>query len=151
MTVRHDKLKQGCGLMGLDPANSDAESKARLQPSGLGHKHTQRFTESNTRVTDSMSTASSFARTTTRRRRTEQGAARRHAQEQRNARDAAMEEQGVGTLVLETRHQAVEFVNNLGRPTSMVEDRRRARRARPPESKTRRRIRARRKLKTKSS
>lgn len=64
-----------------------------------------------------------------------------------------MEEQGAGTLVLETRHQAAEFANNPGRPTStsMVEDRRRAERARPPESKTRRRIRARRKLKTKSS
>jgi hypothetical protein len=64
MDVRHDKLKQGRGNLGLDLANSDAESKARLRPSGLGHKHTQRFTVSSARITDSMSTASSFARMT---------------------------------------------------------------------------------------
>lgn len=29
--VRHGKLKQGSGNLGLDPANSDAESKARLR------------------------------------------------------------------------------------------------------------------------
>jgi hypothetical protein len=48
----------------------------------------QRFTVSNARVTDLISIASSFARTTTRRRRIEQGASRQHAQEQRNARRA---------------------------------------------------------------
>jgi hypothetical protein len=65
MMARHDKLKQGRGNMGLNPANSDAESKARLRSGGLGHKYTQRFTVSNARVSDSMSTASSFGRTTT--------------------------------------------------------------------------------------
>jgi hypothetical protein len=39
----HDKLKQRRDNMGLDPTNSDAESKARLRPGGLGHKHTQRL------------------------------------------------------------------------------------------------------------
>ena len=43
MMVRHDKLKQGYGNIGLDPANSDAKRKARLQPDELGHKHTQRL------------------------------------------------------------------------------------------------------------
>jgi hypothetical protein len=43
MTARHDKLKQGRGNMGLDSASSDVESKARLWPGELGHKHTQRF------------------------------------------------------------------------------------------------------------
>lgn len=57
----------------------------RSRSGGFGHKHTQRFTVSSARVTDSISTASSFVRTTTRRRRTEQGASRQHAQEQRNA------------------------------------------------------------------
>ena len=41
--ARHDKLKQGYGNIGLDPANSDAKRKARLQPDELGHKHTQRL------------------------------------------------------------------------------------------------------------
>jgi hypothetical protein len=36
-----------------------------LRLDGLGHKHTQRFTMSNARVTDSTSIVSSFARTTT--------------------------------------------------------------------------------------
>jgi hypothetical protein len=67
-----------------------------LQPGGLGYKHTQRITVSSARVTDSMSTASSFARTTTRRRRTEQGASRQHAQEQRNATRAMQRRAGRG-------------------------------------------------------
>jgi hypothetical protein len=57
---------------GKDLASSDAaRSKARSRSGRLGHKHTQRFTVSSARVTDSMSTATSFARTTTRQRRTE--------------------------------------------------------------------------------
>jgi hypothetical protein len=43
MMAWHDKLKQRRDNMGLDPTNSDAESKARLRPGGLGHKHTQRL------------------------------------------------------------------------------------------------------------
>jgi hypothetical protein len=68
--------------LGKDLASSDARSKARSWLGGLGHKHTQHFTVSSARVTDSMSTASSFARTTTRQRRTEQGPSWQHAQEQ---------------------------------------------------------------------
>jgi len=41
--ARHDKLKQGYGNIGLDPANNDAKRKAGLQPDELGHKHTQRL------------------------------------------------------------------------------------------------------------
>ena len=48
-----------------DSASSDTRSKARSRSGGFGHKHTQRFTVSSARVTDSMSTASSFVRTTT--------------------------------------------------------------------------------------
>jgi hypothetical protein len=115
--LRAHGLREMDGSTQWSRARSDTRSKARSQSGGLGHKHTQRFTVSSTRVTDSMSTASSFARTTTQRRRTEQGASRQHAQEQRTTRDAAMEEQGAGTLVLETRHRVAEFVNNPGRPT----------------------------------
>jgi hypothetical protein len=80
---------------GKDTASSDARSKARSQSGGLGHKHTQRFTESSARVTDSMSTVSSFTRTTTRRRRTEQEASRQHAQEQRNAAHATRKQKAM--------------------------------------------------------
>jgi hypothetical protein len=48
--------------LGKDLASSDARSKARSRSGGLGHKHTQCFTVSSARVTDSMSTMSSFAR-----------------------------------------------------------------------------------------
>jgi hypothetical protein len=46
------------------------------------------------RVTDSMSTVSSFTRTITRRRRTEQGPSRQHVQEQRNATRATQRRAG---------------------------------------------------------
>jgi hypothetical protein len=48
--------------LGKDLGSSEARSKARSRSGGLEHKHTQRFTVSSARVTDSMSTASSFAR-----------------------------------------------------------------------------------------
>jgi hypothetical protein len=50
--------------LGKDSASSDTRSKARSRSGGFGHKHTQRFTVSSARVTDLISTTSSFAGTT---------------------------------------------------------------------------------------
>jgi hypothetical protein len=40
---RTGEQETGRDNMRFDPANSDAESKARSRPGGLGHKHTQRL------------------------------------------------------------------------------------------------------------
>ena len=93
--LRAHGLREMDGSTQWSRARSDARSKARSQSGGLGHKHTQRFTESSARVTDSMSTVSSFTRTTTRRRRTEQEASRQHAQEQRNAAHATRKQKAM--------------------------------------------------------